>query len=231
MKLRIAICDDARCELEYVEKRALSWGLSRGHRCEIRTFPSAEAFLFDGADTVWSILLLDVEMTGMSGIELAKQLRREGVRAEILFITSHFEFAGEGYEVDALHYLVKPVSEEKLFEVLDKAADRLAEEPPSVVVPCDGETVRIYETEILYAEAFLHYINIHTEKGEYRIKESLSAFAERLSAVFYRIHRSYLVSLKHISRISRTSVTVGQAELPLSRGKYDDVNRAYIDRN
>jgi len=231
MKMRIAICDDVPRELENIEKRALSWGLSRGHCCEIQTFPSAEAFLFDGADTVWSILLLDVEMTGMSGIELAKQLRREGVRAEIIFITSHFEFAGEGYEVDALHYLIKPVAEERLFAVLDKAADRLTEEPLSVLISCEGETVRICETEILYAEAFLHYIVIHTKNADYRIKESLSAFAERLSADFYRIHRSYLVSLKYISRISRTSVTVGQAELPLSRGKYDDVNRAYIDRN
>ncbi|MBR3691112.1 MAG: response regulator transcription factor [Clostridia bacterium] len=231
MKLRIAICDDARSELEYVEKQVSAWGESRGHFCEIQTFPSAEAFLFAGAVETWNILLLDVEMPGMSGIELAKHLRREGIRAEILFITSHFEFAGEGYEVDALHYLVKPVAEDKLFEVLDKAADRLAEEPPSVVVPCEGETVRLYETEILYAEAFLHYINIHTDRGEYRIKESLSAFAERLGADFYRIHRSYLVSLKHITRISRTSVHIGSVELPLSRGKYDDINRAFIERN
>ncbi len=231
MKLRIAICDDAPRELESMEKSVSAWCMVRGHCCEIHTFPSAEAFLFAGEDTAWNILLLDVEMTGMSGIELAKRLRRVGCRSEILFVTSHFEFAGEGYEVDALHYLIKPVSEEKLFEVLDKAAARLTAEPPSVIVTCEGETVRLCESEIYYAEAFLHYVVIHTKNADYRIKESLSAFAERLSADFYRIHRSYLVSLKHISRISRTSVTVGQAELPLSRGKYDDVNRAYIDRN
>ena len=95
-----------------------------------------------------------------------------------------------------------------------------------------GETLRLYEEDILYVEAFLHYICIHTREGEYKIKESISAFGEKLSADFYRIHRSYLVSLKYIRKISRTSVTMeDQKELPLARGKYDDINRAFIERN
>ena len=66
---------------------------------------------------------------------------------------------------------------------------------------------------------------------EYKIKENISVFENRVSDDFYRIHRSYLVSLKHITRISRTSVNIGNTELPLSRGKYDDINRAFIEHN
>ena len=233
MKYKIAICDDELQELEVIAAVVTSWQSKSGHTCEIETFPSAEAFLFQYEEEKnYDILLLDVEMKALSGIDLAKQIRQSNTRAEIIFITSHFEFAGEGYEVDALHYLIKPVSEEKLASVLTKASEKLAVEPPYVIINCDGETVKLYEAEILYVESFLHYISIHTRDREYKIKENISAFAGKLSDVFYRVHRSYLVSLRHIIRISRNSVILeGLEELPLARGKYDDINRAYIDHN
>ena len=233
MKLKIAICDDARDHAEQIRSDVTAWAAECSHRCDTVVFPSAEALIFGLADSGnFDILLLDVEMPGMDGISLAKKLRRDGVRSEIIFITSHFEFAGEGYEVDALHYLVKPVSRERLSTVLGKATERLAVEPPFVVISCDGETVKLYESEILYVEALLHYIMIRTKDREYKIKENLSSFAEKLSDDFYHTHRSYYVSLKHVTRISRSSVTLeGGYEIPLSRGKYDEINRAYIERN
>lgn len=232
MKYRIAICDDEQNQIEYITSIAASWSAHEGHGCEIRTFASAEAFLFEyEEDKAYDILLLDVEMKNMNGIELAKRIRKDNNRAEIIFITSHFEFVGEGYEVDALHYLIKPISVEKLTQVLTKAAEKLSVEPPSVVISCEGETVKLYESDILYVESFLHYIVIHMKDNEYKIKENISVFENRVSDDFYRIHRSYLVSLKHITRISRTSVNIGNTELPLSRGKYDDINRAFIQRN
>lgn len=232
MKYRIAICDDEQNQIEYITSIVASWSAHEGHGCEIRTFASAEAFLFEyEEDKAYDILLLDVEMKNINGIELAKRIRKDNNRAEIIFITSHFEFVGEGYEVDALHYLIKPISLEKLTQVLTKAAEKLSVEPPSVVISCEGETVKLYESDILYVESFLHYIVIHTKDNEYKIKENISVFENKVSDVFYRIHRSYLVSLKHITRISRTSVNIGNTELPLSRGKYDNINRAFIEHN
>lgn len=232
MKYKIAICDDDQDQIEYISSIVSSWGRQNSFTCDMDVFHSAEAFLFAYEDhKAYDILLLDVEMKDMTGIELAKQIRKDNNRAEIIFITSHFEFIGEGYEVDALHYLIKPISEEKLMQVLSKAAEKLLVEPSSLVINCDGETVKLYEWDILYVESYLHYIVIRTRDKEYKIKENISAFEQKLSDDFYRIHRSYLVSLKHITRISRTSVHIGDTELPLSRGKYDDINRAFIERN
>ncbi len=232
MKYKIAICDDEQDQIEYITSIVTAWSAHEGHSCEIRTFASAEAFLFEyEEDKAYDILLLDVEMKNMNGIELAKRIRKDTNRAEIIFITSHYEFVGEGYEVDALHYLSKPISANKLTQVLTKATEKLSVEPPSVVIFCEGETVKLYEPDILYVESLLHYIVIHTKNKEYKIKENISAFENKLSDDFYRIHRSYLVSLKHITRISRTSVNIGNTELPLSRGKYDDTNRAFIEHN
>ena len=144
MKYRIAICDDEQNQIEYITSIVASWSAHEGHGCEIRTFASAEAFLFEyEEDKAYDILLLDVEMKNMNGIKLAKRIRKDNNRAEIIFITSHFEFVGEGYEVDALHYLIKPISAEKLTQVLTKAAEKISVEPPSVVISCEGETVKL----------------------------------------------------------------------------------------
>ena len=232
IKYKIAICDDERDQIEYIASIVASWSAHKGHNCEMRTFASAEAFLFEyEEDKAYDILLLDIETKTMNGIELANCIRKDNNRAEIIFITSHFEFIGEGYEVDALHYLIKPISAEKLSQVLTKAVEKLSVEPLSVVISCDGETVKLYESDILYVESILHYIVIHTQDKEYKIKENISLFENKLSDDFYRIHRSYLVSLKHLTRIARTFVNIGNTELPLSRGKYDDINRAFIEHN
>ena len=228
MGWKIAICDDDAGQAARLQADVTDWAHGA---CAVTCFPSAEAFRFAG-DTDWDILLLDVEMPGMSGIDLAKRLRGAGCLAEIIFITSHFECMAEGYEVDALHYLVKPVPAEKLRAVLDRAAARLAVEPPSIVIACEEGNVKFYESELLYAESFLHDLVLHTTGPDYRIRESISAFAGRLSADFFRTHRSYLVNLKAVVRIGRTSVLLrGGAEVPLARGKYDAINRAFIDRN
>ena len=228
MGYRIAICDDERSQAEELRALVLAWGKDAGADCAAEIFASAESFLFarEGGG-VFDILLLDVEMSGMSGLELARRLRADGDHAQLAFITSHFEFVAEGYEVEALNYLVKPVTREKLFAVLSRAAERLAVEPPYVLA-----AVKLYESEILYVESFLHELVIHAKGREYRVREPISAFEERLSADFFRVHRSYLVNLKAVRRIGRTSVALeGGAEVPVARGKYDDINRAFIARN
>lgn len=233
MTYHIAICDDELPQAEALRAAVFAWSRAAQHDCKIELFSSAEALWFACAGgALFDILLLDVEMKAMSGIDLAKQLRQAGSRAEIVFITSHFEFVAEGYEVDALHYLVKPVAAEKLCAVFSRAAEKLASEPPFVVFSADGETVKLYEADIFYIESFRHELVVHTKSRDYRLREGISAFEQRLSVDFFRVHRSYLVNLKQITRIGRTTLTLRSGtELPVARGKYDDINRAFIARN
>lgn len=209
MNYRIAICDDELDDIRRLTEMADTWACNSGHSVTVQTFESAEAFLFDcGGDNLFDILLLDVEMHTVSGIDLAKRIRRTERRAEIIFVTSHYEFIGEGYEVDALHYLMKPVAENKLSEVLSRAAEHLSAEPAAIIVSHKGETIKLSEDKIEYVEAFSHYISIRTKTGEYKVKESISSFASKLSGGFFRIHRSYIVSLGAIVRISRRTVII-----------------------
>lgn len=230
MALKVAVCDDDALQREGMAAAVARWGQEKNQSVQIRPYPSAEAFLFDyAAERDYDILLLDVEMGTMNGVELARTLRREKCRAEIIFLTSHTEFIGEGYEVDALHYLIKPLRYEKLFEVLDRAAERVAAEPDSLIISADGQLIRLYEHEIDYIEALLHYVLIRAGGREYKVKERISDVEARLSKRFFRCHRSYIVSLSAIRRISKSDILLESGALiPLSRGKYDDINRAYI---
>lgn len=124
--MRAAICDDRAEDAQLVAQYVREWGESREESVALEMFPSAEAFLFAyDEDKNFDLLLLDVEMGGMDGVTMAKRVRAENTAVQIVFITGYTDYIAEGYDVAALHYLVKPVREEKLFEVLDRAAAKL----------------------------------------------------------------------------------------------------------
>lgn len=123
--MTISLCDDNAQERAYIKNIVLDWALRSGAVVSVREYPSAEALLFSYRDSPPDILLLDIEMSDMNGIELAKKLRARVETAQIIFITGYPDFIAEGYEVEALHYLIKPVTREKLCEVLDRAAVKL----------------------------------------------------------------------------------------------------------
>ena len=126
MRYKIAVCDDSAADSEYISMLILSWASERNVTPKVDTFPSAEAFLFHYADEKdYNIFLLDIEMQAINGVELAKRIRTENGTAQIVFITGFPDFIAEGYEVSAMHYLMKPVSAYKLFEVLDRAVANL----------------------------------------------------------------------------------------------------------
>ena len=127
MKYKIAICDDSEADRQYIMNRVNRWAAAGGHVIQTDSFTSAENFLFRyPEESDFDILLLDIEMGQMNGVDLAKTIRRINDAIQIIFVTGFPDFMAEGYEVSALHYLMKPVSEEKLFAVLDKAASNLA---------------------------------------------------------------------------------------------------------
>ncbi len=229
--IKIVICDDSREDVSCLTSCIGQWARESGSEISTEAYSSAEEYLMKSAGGC-DIFLLDVEMRNLSGIELAKKLRKNNVTSEIIFITAHTEFIGEGYEVDALHYLIKPVDRHKLFAVLDKAADKLSSEREYIIVKSGESRQKIYLDEIYCCEARLHETDVHTKTGVITARESFSSFCARLGEGFFRIHRSYTVSLRAIHEISRKTVTMDDGTiLPLSRGLYDKLSEAFIKAN
>lgn len=231
MNLRIAICDDSAADRDYLAGLARRWAGQRLHTVQLALYPSAESFLFAYAeDKTVQILLLDIEMGQMDGVTMARTLRKDNDGVQIVFITGYSEYIADGYEVEALHYLMKPVDENKLFSVLDRAADKLCRNEQVLTLELSGETVRLPVYQIRYAEVQGNYVTVHA-KSDYTAKMTLSELATRLDDSFFRLGRSALVNLGYVARVTKTAVTLNDGSvLPLPRGAYDRINRAIINR-
>ena len=171
MKYKIGICDDDAAQREHLMAIVAAWA-KRG-RCltEVKQYSDAKAFLFEYSEEKdFDILLLDIEMPQISGIELAKTVRRDNTAVQIVFITGYYEYFGDGFDVSALHYLVKPVDAGKLLPVLDKAAANLSYRQRSVLVSTQDAEVKLPLEDIIYVEAENVYVVVHTVRTTYRMR-------------------------------------------------------------
>lgn len=126
MAYRAAICDDCAADAQFVSEILKAWADERGAEVNAEIYPSAESFLFAyDENKAYDMLLLDIEMGGMDGVSMARRVRAGNKTVQIIFITGYSDYIAEGYDVAALHYLMKPVNREKLFGVLDRAVERL----------------------------------------------------------------------------------------------------------
>ncbi len=230
MPYKIAICDDEPADRDYLARLLDKWAGRWNYAIQVVCFPSAESFLFHYAEeNDFDILLLDIEMGAMDGVTMAKKLRKENETIQIIFITGYSDYIAEGYEVAALHYLMKPVREEKLLEVLDRAAVKLAGNEKVLHLETGGGMVRIPVYQIRYADVMGNYVTIHAV-GNYTVKMTLGELESQLDERFCRAGRSLVVNLGYISRVTKTEIRLSDGTvLHLPRGCYETINRAIIN--
>ena len=230
MKYKIAVCDDSDADRQYVLNMVERWAVSAGHVVHTDNFSSAENFLFHYAEeSDYDILLLDIEMGAMDGVTMAKQLRGNNDTVQIIFITGYSDYILEGYEVAALHYLMKPVKEEKLSSVLDRAVEKLSKNEKVLNFEIGGEMVRLPIYQIRYADVFGNYVTIHAA-SDVTVKMTLGELEKQLDERFYRVGRSCIVNMTQVSRVTKREIKlIDGITIPLPRGAYDGINRAIIN--
>lgn len=233
--MKVAICDDEISQLKLMESYVKAWAKNKNEIAEVYQYQRAEHFLFQWEEQGdIDILLLDIEMPGMNGMEMAKKLREGQDGIQIIFVTGNPQYALEGYEVEPVTYLMKPVKEKKLWTALDRAVERSGKKSPVLLVEEAGGIVRVPIKEILYLESEGHDTLIKTEVGTIRSKKGMQEMEQIIlemvrEEAFCKIHRSYLVSTAQILRISRKEVELYNHEkLPIARGKWAMVNQTYL---
>lgn len=229
MMYQIAVCDDSTADRQYIRQMLTEWAALAGHSVVVSEFSSAESFLFEYEDKQnYDILLLDIEMGEMDGVTLAKKLRRVNGIVQIIFITGYSDYISEGYEVAALHYLMKPVKKEKLLEVLNRAAEKVQKNETMLTLENGGEIVRIPLYQIRYVDVQHNYVTVHAAE-EVTVKKTLGDIEAALDERFFRVGRSAIVNLSCITRVTKTDIVLQDGTMvPLPRGAYEKVNRAII---
>ncbi|MBE6884695.1 MAG: response regulator transcription factor [Ruminococcaceae bacterium] len=230
MIYKIAICDDSAAAREHIAALTADWAKKSGISVHPLLFSSAEAFLFCYAEEKdFDILLLDIEMGPLNGIELAKKVRAENKEIQIIFISGYQDYISEGYDVEALHYILKPVDSAKLFAVLDRAREKLKKNEQALLLNTSDGTTRLPLYAIRYLEVRSNYVTIHADEV-FSVKISLSSLENSLDDSFFRIGRSHVVNMRYIRKITKTEVFLSNGDiLPLSRNAYEPLNRAFIN--
>jgi DNA-binding LytR/AlgR family response regulator len=169
------------------------------------------------------LLLLDIEMPGMSGLELTQNLGDK--RPVIIFITSKREYAADAFDLNVADYIIKPVTTPRFMQAIDKAREILESNREEINVKedefifiRDSNVVRRLKLDgILYAEAMGDYVKLHTPERFYAIHATLKAVEDRLpSSRFLRVHRSYLVAVDKIDTLDGGALIVGGRPLPVA---------------
>lgn len=237
--MKIAIIEDEQLHADLLIGYLNTWGEKRNMILDISAFPSAEAFLFSWEEqSDFDVLFVDIQMKAMNGMDMAKHVRKKDCDIAIIFTTGIADYIEEGYEVEAMHYLLKPISREKVERCLDKVKSRRKEKHFVLLHHLD-EIRKLDVEKINYAEARGHkcILGISGEKNipgsngkELEVAESISELEEILVPYhFMKCHRSYLCRIENIHHIDKKEIYFDDgSHIPVSRRMYGEVNQAFI---
>lgn len=223
--MKIAVADDDRQSYGYL-KLCLSELL--GNAAEITYFASGEEFLSACRPEEYDLIILDIFMGGLTGMEVAHKIRETDKTVKIAFATTSNEYASESYEVNACYYLHKPFGKEQVKAMLDRIDLAIIEQMRTVKLP-DGTNIIL--RDILYADYAAHCITLHTKKGDDRIvRANFSEIEEILCTYpyFFSPTKGIIINFYEAAAKSRDTFTMSDGKLvPISRRKAKEVQEAY----
>ena len=225
--IEIAVCDDEAVIREQIQqfiKKKLP-------ATQIETYSTGEELLASNIN--FDLAFLDIQMEGLNGMDTARALRAKAEETILIFVTGSKEYVFEAFDVSAFHYLLKPLMEEKLAEVLERALDEVnrwkMQEKKQLLIQTRNRNYNLDQNTILYLESRGKKVEIHTSGEAIEVYASISKLEEQLGSGFYRCHRGYLVNLSYITeyRTDRIRLSSGD-EVYLAKEKYQSFVKTYM---
>lgn len=230
--LTIGICDDLPEERALLGNMVQAYGQRLGLDIRLYFFASGAELVSDSQRArECQLILLDIYMPGVSGIEAARRLREAGNRAAIIFSTTSTDHGVDSFEVQASDYLVKPIRQESLDQALDWCLEHLPEPLRTLSLYADGEQWELLLSDIRYIEVLSHHCHIHTVQRELVARRGLDELEAAIgSPDFLRCHRSFLVNLNHVVELGLSGFHMtGGAVVPVTLTALGRVRNAYAD--
>jgi DNA-binding LytR/AlgR family response regulator len=223
----IAIADDDPKDAELLKSCVESYCSSSGHAAMIHVF-------HDGLDLVrstesYDIVFLDIQMGKLDGLETARFIRRISRENILIFVTNMAQYAIKGYEVDALHFILKPVSMASIVYVMDKAMRRLdGNASASFSLRTADGTISLSANDITYVEVFDHNLVYHTTRGDYTVRGRLSDLIGKLNPDrFVMCNRSFIVNLRHVSSVAADCLVIGGTRISISKSHRKELMKRF----
>ena len=223
--IHIAIVEDDNHDKTRLKKCLKRYEEETGRRFEITEFSDGEDIITEYT-AKYDLILMDIEMTFLNGMSAAQRIREIDSDVELIFITNMPQYAIQGYKVNALDYLLKPVSYFSFMETLNKALKRIGTtEKKYVLVVAKGGKMKMDISEICYVEVLDHLLLYHTIEGVYEARGTLKDTLSQLDERFFSCSRSYVVNLDYVEHYRGNNLTVNGDILVMSRGR----RNAFLD--
>lgn len=231
--MKVAIVDDIKEYRESSGRAVFEWGKDRHEAVTIHGYKSGESFLAALESEHFDIVLMDIYMDGLTGIEAAAKLREISVDTILIFATTSADHMAEAFPCRAFDYIMKPVDTARLYKALDEAVKVLPENQPFITINVEKQDINLLISEIMYVLSDLNYCLVYTKKNEYRTRSQFSKLMETLGEFpqFYVINRGVAVNLDNVTDIKDLDCTLSdQTVLPVSKKKKLSAEQALIDR-
>lgn len=228
--IRVAICEDEREIQLLIEDYIKEILKSINVEYEIQKYNSGEELLECNLKNI-DILLLDIQMGQLNGMDTARKIREVDNKMEIIFITSLIDYIQDGYEVRAYRYLLKPIKLEELEKhVLTCIKEIEKNKNHYILIKNKSNTYKIYSNEIKYIEVQKKDMRIHTINKTFDVKYSLEKIEKDLNSdEFVRCHKSFIINLSYIENIKlNTAILESGEEVPVSRYRYKEVKERFL---
>ncbi len=228
--IRIAIVEDETLYAEQLKSYLKRYEEEQGQTFSIRIFSDGDEIVHKYRSD-FDIILMDVEMKFMDGMTAAEEIRRVDTEVVIIFITNMAQYAIRGYAVDALDYVLKPVSYFAFSERLKRAIERMRRrESKCIMVNIKGGTVRLNIANIFYVDSEGHTLILHTILGNYETTGTMREMEEKLRDMnFCRGNKGYLINLQHVDGVQDGCALVRGEKLLLSRAKRKEFMEALTE--
>ena len=236
--MKIAVCDENRSLCRQLEGW-IDWYFRKENLpLQLNTFFSVEQFLQCLAEKPYfDIIFLDILMKGMDGMETARRCRELSFEKTLIFLSSSRSYVFDAYDVEAFHYLVKPVEDEKLKNVLKRAVERERQHSSDyMVVSRERQRRKLFLDSVRYFEIRGRQINVHEEKESFTYYEQIGNLEKKLTGKgFFRCHKSYLLNLKHVEAYNRQEAILDNGErILIAKRRYESFCKeilAYMRKN
>lgn len=217
--ISIALVEDDRRYTEQLKGFLCQYEAEKNLKFNIVTFSDGDEIV-ERYDASYDIILMDIEMKFMDGMSAAEEIRKKDSEVVIMFITNMPQYAMKGYLVDALDYILKPVSYPVFRQRLDRAIERISSRSHDyIAIPVKGGLRKLDTEDIIYVEISIHDLIFHTVHGDFTTVGSMKKVEEQLGEEFYRCNKCYLINLKYVDAIQNNDVILGEQTLQVSRAK------------